>query len=117
VPLGGRLDWRTAEAHDRLRQDARSPTHICEVVSVSAGPSWPAARGRPRLGVQAPSRPLAPLLFIASELPILAQADFEEEQQHCSTEPDGHQGDGEHLAGQAADQDSAHRTGDDERGG
>jgi hypothetical protein len=60
---------------------------------------------------------LAPALFLPSPLAVLAQADFEEDQQHGAAKPDGHQGDGEHLAGQASDQGGAHRTGHNEQGG
>ena len=69
------------------------------------------------MGVEAPSRPLASPLFVPSPIPVLAQADFEECQQHGFAKPDGHQGDGEYLAGQAADQGGGQRTGHDQHGG
>jgi hypothetical protein len=55
--------------------------------------------------------------FIASPLPVLAQADFEEYQEQSSTKPSQHQGDGEDLAGQSANQRGADRTDDNEHGG
>jgi hypothetical protein len=56
-------------------------------------------------------------LFLPCPFPVLAQADLEEYQQHGPTEPKGDQGDCEHLAGEAADQGGAQRTGEDEQGG
>jgi hypothetical protein len=62
---------------------------------VSTGPSW-----------------LAPALPLAR--PVLAQADLQKDQQHGTAKPKRQQRDGEHLAGQAADQRGAQRTGNDE---
>ena len=89
----------------------------CEVVSVSAGASWPAGEPRPPLGVDTLSRSHTSTLFIPSPLPVLAQTDFKEYQEHSSAKPSRHQGDGEQLAGQSADQGGTHRAGDNEHGG
>jgi hypothetical protein len=69
------------------------------------------------LGVDTLPRPLASTLFIPGPLTILAQADFKEYQEQSSAEASRHKGDGEYLAGQSADQGSAHRTSDNEYGG
>jgi hypothetical protein len=58
----------------------------------------------------------APPVLLPSPLAILAQADLEEDQQHRAAQPEGHHGDSEHLAEQAADERAAQRAGDRERG-
>jgi len=50
----------------------------------------------------------------ASPLPVLAQADFEEHEQHGSSESQGHQDDREQLAGQPSDQGGAGRSGEND---
>jgi hypothetical protein len=87
------------------------------VVGVSAGASWPAPGPRPPLGIDTPPRALTSTRFIASPLPVLAEADLQEHQEQGSAKPSRHQGDGEHLGGQPADQVGADRTGDNEHGG
>ena len=83
----------------------------------SAGPSWPAAHRPPLLGFEAASRPLASAAFVARPRLVLAQPDFEEQQQHDTAEPGQDEGDGEHLAGQPVDQAGAQHAGDHRRGG
>lgn len=68
------------------------------------------------MGVDTLPRPPTSTLFIASPLPVLAQAYLKKHHEQSSAEPNRQQRDGEHLAGQSADKDGAHRTGDNERG-
>jgi hypothetical protein len=77
---------------------------------------WRALGRRPPPDIGTPHRPLASTLFIPGQLPVLAQADLEEHQEQCSAQPNQHQGDHEDLAGQSADEDGAHRAGDNEHG-
>jgi hypothetical protein len=88
----------------------------CRVHSAdpSAGPSRPAARPRPP---SSGARTLASALLLPSQFPLLAQSHLEEHQEHSGAKTDGDQRDGEHFAGQPADQDRADRTSDNERGG
>jgi hypothetical protein len=78
----------------------------------SAGPSRPAARPKPPLSGTLPS----PLLF-PRQFPLLAQSYLEEHQEHNCAKAEGDQRDGEHFAGQPADQGGADRTRDDKRRG
>jgi hypothetical protein len=59
---------------------------------------------------------LSSRLGFASPLPVLAQADFEEHEQHGSSEPQGHQDDREQLAGQPSDQGGAGCSGENDNG-
>jgi hypothetical protein len=87
-----------------------------EAVSVSATPRRPVAVRRPQSGLDTRWGRLASPHFLASPRAVFAQADLKNHQQDGSTEPDRHQGDGEHLAGQDAEHGGAHRTRDDQRG-
>jgi hypothetical protein len=60
---------------------------------------------------------LSSTLGFAGPFFVLAQADFEEHQQHGSSEPQGNQDDREQLAGQPSDQGGAGRSGEHEHGG
>jgi hypothetical protein len=64
-----------------------------------------------------PCRPPASALLIPSPLPVLAQADLEEQEQNGAAQPEGHQGDREHLAGEPADHRGGDHTGDNQHGG
>jgi hypothetical protein len=86
------------------------------VFSVSAAASRPAAQRRPPLGLDTLLRPPTSTLFIPGPLAVLTQAYFKEHQEQGCAEPSRHQGDGEHLARQSADQDGAYRTGHNEHG-
>jgi hypothetical protein len=54
-------------------------------------------------------------LLLPSALAILAQADFEEHQQHGSAQPGRDQHDREHLTRQPTDEGGARTAGEDER--
>jgi hypothetical protein len=56
-------------------------------------------------------------LLLPRALAVLAQADFEEHQQHSSTQPGRDQHDREHLTGQPTDEGGARTAGEDEREG
>ena len=86
------------------RQRARPP---------SAGPARPSARSKPRRSI---GTTLSPLLF-PRQFPLLAQSYLEEDQEDHCAETERDQRDGEHFAGQAADQGGADRTSDNERRG
>ena len=87
---------------------------LAPAVRGSAGTSRPAVDGRPPWGVKTPAGGLRSTLLLPCPRPVLAQPDLEEYQQHGPAKPEGHQGDGEHLAGQAADQDGAHHPYNDQ---
>jgi hypothetical protein len=107
--------WRASRLPDGSRT-VRRPRWGCRVhpADPSAGPSRPAARPRPP---SSGARTLASALLLPSQFPLLAQSHLEEHQEHSGAKTDGDQRDGEHFAGQPADQDRADRTSDNERGG
>jgi hypothetical protein len=79
-----------------------------------AGPPRPAARPKPPFS-SASTLP-SPLL-LPSQFPLLAQSHLEKHEEHSCAKTEGDQRDGEHFAGQPADQDRADRTRDNERRG
>jgi hypothetical protein len=79
-----------------------------------AGPPRPAARPEPPFsGASA----LPPPLLFPRQFSLLAQSHFEEHQEHGCAKAERDQRDGEHFAGQPADQNGADRTSDNERRG
>jgi hypothetical protein len=62
-------------------------------------------------------RPPSAALFIHGQLPLLAQADFEESQKESPADPEGDQADGKHLAGQSVHEHGADRADEDEHAG
>jgi hypothetical protein len=64
-----------------------------------------------------PPRLLGSALRIAGAFPVLAQADFKEDEQHNRAKPNRDQGHGERPAGRSPDYRTAQATDDDECGG
>ena len=59
----------------------------------------------------------ASLSFVPLPLSVLAEPDFEEQQEQGAAQPQQDEGDQEYLAGQSADQDATRDTRDHEQGG
>jgi hypothetical protein len=70
---------------------------------------------QPLLGANDLLPTLALELFIPSAISVLAEANFEKHQEYSAAQPDRHQDDGEDLAGQSTDQQSARDPYDSQR--
>jgi len=83
----------------------------------SARASRPARQPWPLTGVESPPLPLASALLIPRKLTLLAEAHFEEDQEHGSGQSARNQHDREDFTHHSADHSGAHAAGEDQGSG